>query len=326
MPANSFWLAEGTTLSDQAKSAGASAWAIDPVLAPTAPVSRPRFLRAQWDEPSAEDFGPWRFNPRPDPAASQSIPPAVVTETKDPAEVSDEAEQEPQPDADRVELQRPSPDPELLKNVDNLAFKRGFVAGRQQELAATQKQRDEERELIRNLSIELRALQQDPSRLFEPLKKLALHLAEALVRNELQTSPRAINSLMEACVNQLDTHNSPVTVSLNPVDLRTIQSMGEAVRSQLNLVEDAQLRAGSVRARVGDAMVEDLIEHRLEALARKMLADPDSWLARSSLVSDATEKKPDGQPAQTWQAHEPDVVDVDSKASTTESSDPEVKA
>ncbi len=292
-----------------------SAWSVDPLLGAHAKTQRPRFLRSSWDEVNAQDFGPWRFNDKVDPADNQSVPSPTITEATEASDslAQDEAQVEAEPQDPTNSIQStvaPAPDPDMLKNLEELAYKRGLLSGRQIENQALKAQRDQERELIRNLSIELRSLQQDPERFFEPMKKLALHLAETLVRNELQTSPQAIQALIEACLSQLDAHGEPVTVSLNPADLRLIESMGESVSTQLNLVEDANLRSGSVKAQFQDSVVQDLIDHRLEALARKLLSDPQSWLERSTLLHDVVDAMPDDTPGRNWQRPGEDITDV----------------
>ena len=321
MPASWCWLVAGTTLSDN--TSAPTSWVRDPLLGGHGKSRKMKFLRSAWDESSAEHFGPWRIGHNIDPAKSQDDPHIAIEEVQTETAVDPPSQNS---GSDSIKTQQDpgiQADPETIKNIENLAYKRGLVAGRQLELSATSKQREEERELIRHLSIELRSLQQDPARFYEPLKKLALHLAEVLVRNELQTSPKAINALIEACVGQLDTHSSPVTVNLSPGDFQMIRSMGEAVSSQLNLVEDGQLRPGSVRARVADTMVQDLIEHRLEALARKVLADPESWLSRSSFTSGSADNQKDDAVRSTWRDDDPNIVDVDSKSGPTEAEKPE---
>lgn len=295
-------------------------WSVDPLLGARVKTQRPRFLRSSWDEASAQNFGPWRFNDRIDPADNQGAPAPSLMD-------SPAAPDGPVQEAARVEAGTqdsdltastdsdqgtgtPLPDPDMVKGLEEAAYKRGVLAGRQLELDALKTQRDQDSELIRNLGIELRSLQQDPERFFEPMRKLALHLAETLVRNELQTSPQAIQALIEACLGQLDTHGEPVTVSLNPADLRLIQSMGDSVNAQLNLVEDPDLRSGSVRAQFQDSVVQDLIDHRLEVLARKLLSDPQSWLERSTLLNDVVDALPDDTPGRKWQKPEDDVTDV----------------
>lgn len=300
-------------MSERAKSA--TAWASDTLLNKRAPAHRPRFLRSAWDEPGAQDFGPWRISPRPDPADSQSVPaPHIHPEgghAEDPGHAAGPSAHGhgSEPAAEALPPSQ-EPDPDVVKAIEESAYKKGLIAGRQIELDAVQAQRAEERELIRNLSIELRSLQQSPERFFEPLKKLAMHLAETLVRTELQTSDKAIKALIDSCLSQLDPTGEPVSVSLNPADLQRIEALGEAVSTQLRLIEDPTLRPGSVRAQVQDTVVQDLIEHRLEALARKILSDPQAWMQRSTLLHDVVDAMPDDTPERNWKDGAQDIEDV----------------
>ena len=50
----------------------------------------------------------------------------------------------------------------------------------------------------------------------------------------------------------------------------------------LDAVHD--MKPGSVRVFANDMIVEDLVEHRLEALARTLLIDVDSWRKQSALA------------------------------------------
>lgn len=199
----------------------------------------------------------------------------------------------------------------MLKALEQAAYKKGLSEGRQLEQQAMQSQREQERELIRNLGIELRGLQQDPDRFFEPLKKLAMHLAETLVRTELQTSEKAINALIEACVAQLQPNGEVVSVSLSPSDMQRIGTLGETPDPNIKWQVDDKLRPGSVRAQVQDALVQDLIEHRLEALARKVLAQPEAWMARSSLLRDGIDVQAVDTPEASWPSQAGDIIDAD---------------
>lgn len=299
----------------------AAGWASDPLLSKRPTLQAPRFLRSPWDEPSSEAFGPWRISHKPDPAQDQTIPDAIVsqagpgTEATEPEGLDDALAQiGPVSEGPAVVAQL---DPEALKALEAAAYAKGLQAGRELEQKAHKTQREQERELIRNLGIELRSLRQNPDRFFEPLKKLAMHLAEILVRNELQTSEKAIQALIEACIGQLDSLGEPVTVSLNPQDLQLLRASGHGLSDQLQLVEDPNLRPGSVRAAIQDTMVQDLIEQRLEPLARKILADPQAWLQRSTLLHDVVDALPDDSPPRMWQEGGDDVTDVPDQPEST---------
>jgi flagellar biosynthesis/type III secretory pathway protein FliH len=203
------------------------------------------------------------------------------------------------------------------------AYQRGLQEGQAQLHTELDAERAKERELIRHLGIELRSISQDPQRFFEPLKRLSLHLAEQLVRAELQISGQAIQGLIQSCIQQLDHPAQPIKVSLNPQDMKRLQAMGEAVTAHLELEADPLLRPGSVRVRVQDSVVQDLIEHRLEPLARRLLPQPEAWMQSSSLVQDKVDAMPESTPKRDWDRQVIDVEDTDVKTSdvTSKASD-----
>lgn len=124
---------------------------------------------------------------------------------------------------------------------------------------------------------------------FEPLKRLALHLAVELVRTELTLSPQAIEALVQRCVQALGVQGESVVVELHPDDLHGLQAMveGQAIaaehaRAALQGVQwraDEKLARGSVRARSEESAVEDLIENRLAGLVRDLRIEAQRWQA-----------------------------------------------
>jgi flagellar biosynthesis/type III secretory pathway protein FliH len=312
MRASWCWLEAAMALFDGATGKTAS-WSTDPLL--NTSQQTPRFLRTQWDEASARQFGPWRVAPKPDPADG------LMTDTPDQAEVAiptdPSAQEEPSPTPE-VAPESASPWSEsALAQMRDEAFQKGLREGQTQLRAEYEAERKKERELIRHLGIELRSISQDPQRFFEPLKRLSLHLAEQLVRAELQLSGHAISQLIQECIHQLDHPVEPVQVSVNPEDLLRLKAMGEAATQHLLLEADAQLRPGSVRVRVQDSVVQDLIEHRLEPLARRLLDQPEAWMQQSSLVKDQAQAMPADTPSREWNRQVIDVEDTEPKESST---------
>ena len=107
--------------------------------------------------------------------------------------------------------------------------------------------------LVNALADALALLQQSPQTFFEPLKRLALHLAEQLVLAELALDGGAIERLVQRCVDELAQHDeSLVLIELNPSDLTMLQALRErsglAEGSALRLQANEQLLPGSVRA------------------------------------------------------------------------------
>jgi flagellar biosynthesis/type III secretory pathway protein FliH len=141
--------------------------------------------------------------------------------------------------------------------------------------------------LVNALADALALLQQSPQTFFEPLKRLALHLAEQLVLAELALDGGAIERLVQRCVDELAQHDeSLVVVELNPADLAMLQELRErsglTEGSALRLQPNDKLLPGSVRASANDALVEDLIGERLSALARGLAVDEPRWRTKTA--------------------------------------------
>jgi flagellar biosynthesis/type III secretory pathway protein FliH len=279
-------------------SAPAPQWAPNALLQSTQAV--PRFLRTGWDAAAASDFGPWRVLPGTDPLDTadvlDSVNPLPVTAPASAASASERpvdlntdtaatgssvSQKAPaQPTAD-VQQQIQA----AVKAARAQSYEEGVQAGAAQARAAMEAERAHERELLRHLSIELRALHDDPQRFFEPLKRLAVHLAEELVRAELQVSGKVIAQLVQQSLAQLDAGADKAVVSLNPDDLQRLQALGAEATRGLRLQGDPDLRMGSVRVRYNETVVQDLIDNRLEALVRPLLNDPEAWLSHSGLLN-----------------------------------------
>jgi flagellar biosynthesis/type III secretory pathway protein FliH len=261
--------AEETILSE-ALAPVAPAWVASPLLQGQ---NSPRFVRVAWDEKRVDDFGPWRIGHTPDPAV-------VMPEPVDLDSLSGEDEEPTSAqDGDQAVVPDAIIDPDAGVSTEELirlevqAYERGLAEGRAQALAETEAERARDRELLRHIAIECKGLAEHPQRLTEPLRRLALHLAEQLVRAELQISGKAVLQLVEQLVSQLD-GAEPVVVHLNPGDWDRVHELQGESQPGIQWMSDPELRPGSVRVRANDALVEDLMEHRLEALVDQLLLEP----------------------------------------------------
>lgn len=305
------------TSSDLAKPA--PSWSADPLL--TAKGQTPAYVRTQWDEKSAHSFGPWRIADKTEPTLNQTTAaPLVGTSAAAdmaPAPHAEVALEEPRPMTDIVETVQAQLSETALNALQDEAYQRGLAAGVAQAQAELSQERQHERELFRHLSIELRSLNQDAQRFFEPLKRLSLHIAEQLVRGELQVSGHVINTLVQQCLEQFDHPADKAVVTLNPEDLKRLQAMGAPVTEGLELEADPLLHVGSVRVRINDTVVQDLIEHRLEPLVRRLLNQPEAWINRSALVNkEKLDVSEVSLPARDWGRPLPDVQDTEIKPVT----------
>ena len=145
--------------------------------------------------------------------------------------------------------------------------------------------------LLAKVTQEVQALLADPKQFFEPLKRLSLHLAEQLVLGELSASSKTIERLVQHCLDEVSHPlQEGVVVELNPDDKKRLQAQGGDFLEGLRLEAMPELKPGSVRVFANDMVVEDLVEHRLHALARGLLSDVPSWQNKSALSKTESDK------------------------------------
>jgi flagellar biosynthesis/type III secretory pathway protein FliH len=142
-----------------------------------------------------------------------------------------------------------------------------------------------QRVVFENVAQELGALIADPKKFFEPLKRLAMHMAEQVVLGELQTSSKGIERLVQRCLDELDHPvQGAVVLELNPEDKDLLQAQGGDFIKGMRLEAIHDMPRGSVRVFANDTVVEDLVDHRLEGLAKALLIDVDAWREKSPLA------------------------------------------
>ena len=174
----------------------------------------------------------------------------------------------------------------------------GLTEGEAQARQAAAEEMAAQRVVFENAAQELHALIDDPKKFFEPLKRLALHVAEQVVLGELQTSSTAIERLVQRCLDELDhpVHGA-VVLELNPADKERLQAQGSEMIKGMRLEAMADMKPGSVRVFANDTVVQDLVEHRLASLAQALQVDEAAWRDKSPLLKpelDVEEKTEDG--------------------------------
>ena len=147
----------------------------------------------------------------------------------------------------------------------------GILQGERQAREAMEQEVATQCEVLSQVAEGLHDLLQDPQRFFNPLKRLAMHMAQHIAKHELSISPQAIDALVQNCLKELDHPiKGAVIVELNPQDKKLLETLTTANLQGVHLEAVPQLTSGSVRVIANDMVVEDLIENRLEALAKSL--------------------------------------------------------
>jgi flagellar biosynthesis/type III secretory pathway protein FliH len=189
-------------------------------------------------------------------------------------------------------------DAEAIEKIKSEAYARGVEEGQRMAHAAALQQAeqaqadslsalaDKANQLLVSIEQGALALQEKPEVWHEPLKRLALHLAEQLTLTELSISSSGIQNLIDRCIETLDVQSvSSLLVELNPADMALLQNHKAMPGEQMptwRMVADTHLLPGSVRVRADDAVVSDLIENRLDTLAQALLQDTKPWQAQTA--------------------------------------------
>lgn len=242
-------------------------------------------------------------------------------------------------------------DAEAIEKIKQEAYERGLVDGQQMQretdLANAEKEQAESlsslaekaNQILVNIEQGVNALQENPSAWNEPLKRLALHVAEQLTLTELSISSAGIQNMIDRCIETLDVQTaSSVVVELNPNDMALLQNHKAVPGEKMptwRMVADTHLLPGSVRVRADDAVVSDLIEHRLESLAHALLDNTQAWQAQTAFqperlsarrgkaetVEDALPREASPEPLNLSALDLPDLELTDDQATTDKSAE-----
>lgn len=148
----------------------------------------------------------------------------------------------------------------------------GVEAGRLEGRAEAAAIIDAERETMRNYLASIEAGFGNSSEFFAPLKKLALHIAQQLVRGELQTSGAAVSRLIDRCLEGAG-DRKPLAIRLHPQDIAMFSKLRGDDCGGMPLVEEAAFVPGSVRVEFDDGWIEDLMKDRTDEIATTLHAD-----------------------------------------------------
>jgi len=147
----------------------------------------------------------------------------------------------------------------------------GIEAGRLEGRAEAAKVIDAERETMRSYLASIEAGFANSAEFFAPLKKLALHIAQQLVRGELQSSGAAVSRLIDRCLEGAG-GRKPLAIRLHPHDIAMFRKIRGDDCAGLPLVEDASFVPGSVRVEFDDGWVDDMMQDRVDEIALALQA------------------------------------------------------
>ena len=271
------------------------------------------FATAEWaqpDEPESNaEFQLW--TPKVLGSAGGAEEKLVAEEAIDEAAIADQAtspEEHVEAAVEEVEPAAPSFDQSAL----DLACRESFEEGYQKATAEAEGKWASARDEFIAFTDSLRSAQSGGNDFYQPLKKLALHLAEQLVRGELIQSTAVIERLLEEAIKDIEQQGEgPIVVNLSTADHRQFTAHLSSDLENLTLRIDPSLSQGSVRITMDDSAVEDLIETRLSALSEKLLGLPEHKSTPKSTLRQRQTLSP-SDPEEEFDGSVIDSLEIDS--------------
>ena len=234
------------------------------------PRQAPNFLRQDWDSATKQAFGPWNLNPKTDPLSGQTEA-VIAPDSGLPEDVILETASTPPPFVESIATEPQNTlTQEQCEELVAQAKAEGHRLGHQVAMTEMESKLEAERGLLHSISQALQTLQSDRNAWLVPLKKLALQLAQELVRSELKQNPEAIDRLIQACLDALGPSGDMVTVFVSAQDRVHLQDQRFP---GVTFEVDEMMPVGSVRAQVHDSVVEDLMSYKLAQLSQQILGD-----------------------------------------------------
>ncbi|MDG1484897.1 MAG: FliH/SctL family protein [Porticoccaceae bacterium] len=230
------------------------------------------FASASWSQPEqsgqSTGFSQWQpivLNDLPDGAReTESLDIQAQTDAEEAEEIAEIVE----PVIEEPVVPEPGIGEEELDAAKRNSYAEGYRIGQEE----AQAQLREAKEGFVELTQALRAAQSDMTEFYAPLKKLALHLAEQLVRGELTLSGAAIERLTKEALKDLEQQGEgPIVVRLHPTDLEKFNRQLDGELEGIDLRGDRELTQGSVKVSIDDSAIEDLLDNRLNALSETVL-------------------------------------------------------
>jgi flagellar biosynthesis/type III secretory pathway protein FliH len=147
-------------------------------------------------------------------------------------------------------------------------FERGFAEGK----AAAEAEYAAQSEQLSTLLEALSLGHCDVENFYSPLKTLAVRIAEAVMKVELEESRASIERIAEDLLGSLSNiKDDPVRLYLSPEDLAGLSEEFKNKHNNVAFIEDGQLTRGSSYAEMNDKLVTDYTEERISRIVQGVM-------------------------------------------------------
>jgi flagellar biosynthesis/type III secretory pathway protein FliH len=147
-------------------------------------------------------------------------------------------------------------------------YKKGFEAGK----AEAEEELRSQSEQVDSLLNALSGGHCDTMGFYNPLKILAVKIAEAVLKTDLEESKASIEKISQELIDSFSLlKDEAVSLFLSPEDLNKLSAEFKDRHSNIEFIEDRKLSKGSSYAEMNDRLVTDFSEERLAKVIQQVL-------------------------------------------------------
>ena len=172
---------------------------------------------------------------------------------------------------------------ESMEKVKTEAYEKGFREGEEKEQISNQEMKN----LLRNLLVNINDEQKSLNNFFDPLKTLALSIARQIVKGDLALSDELINRLVKNALEEIDNSNEhSLILEMNPNDIEQLDKSALIESMRVEFSPNKAILRGDIKVRMGDSVIENFIENRLEFIAEQLFSDGEFTAAEEGKPAD----------------------------------------
>jgi hypothetical protein len=147
-----------------------------------------------------------------------------------------------------------------------------FLKGYNSCLENEKKDFSDKREHLDKLIETIKSENVDLETFYEPLKELLVKSIEEINLTDIKESKKSIESILGTLLAEIELEKEKsVKIFLNPSDLVFLKDDSSHQDAELQFRADARLSRGSIRAVMGDSIVESIKENRVAEIVEKIL-------------------------------------------------------
>lgn len=243
------------------------------------PAHTASFVRVGWDARHEKPFGHWRVSDTGDPMEGQTVEVASEDLTQSESEVTSVHGNEGTIAAANGFSE------EIVLQEKKSAYEAGLAEGERITREKFKAKFDKKLKILESVIEQVNALHTEAEKGAEWMARVAMHVAEQVVRAELSVPEEVIKNIIRGCIDYLDKPQAKLLVEINSEDYCALQEEGDEFIRGLQFQDNPSLSSGSVVVRANETIVEDLIENRLISIADQLLRDKQKFIKDSTLIS-----------------------------------------